>query len=134
MLFLLSNYIHVPSAAVAAEGPGIVIKRRICTNEPDEILIFFQVMSDKKRVPPVMGPASRTLQQQQQVQQQQARAAVGTARFAAAAPSANATVRAAVANLPPPMPTTRWVRMRMSWCDFQLQTQVECQPFPKVNY
>ena len=106
MLFLLSNYIHVPSAAVAAEGPGIVIKRRICTNEPDEILIFFQVMSDKKRVP-VMGPASRTLQQQQQVQQQQARAAGGTARFAAAAPSANATVRAAVANLPPPMPTTR---------------------------
>ena len=133
MLFLLSNYIHVPSAAVAAEGPGIVIKRRICTNEPDEILIFFQVMSDKKRVP-VMGPASRTLQQQQQVQQQQARAAGGTARFAAAAPSANATVRAAVANLPPPMPTTRWVRMRMSWCDFQLQTQVECQPFPKMNY
>ena len=73
-------------------------------------------MSDKKRVP-VMGPASRTMQQQQvqqqqlqQQQQQQVRAAGGAARFAVAAPSANAAIRATVANLnAPPMPATRFV-------------------------
>ena len=65
-------------------------------------------MSDKKRIP-VMGPASRTLQQQQQQQQQQVRTAAVTTRFAAAAPNANAAVRAAVANLTPSMPTPRYV-------------------------
>ena len=68
-------------------------------------------MSDKKRIP-VMGPASRTMQQQQvqQQQQQQVRAAAGAARFAVAAPSANAAIRATVANLnAPPMPATRFV-------------------------
>ena len=62
-----------------------------------------------------MGPASRTMQQQQQqVQhqqlQQQVRAAAGAARFAVAAPSANAAIRATVANLnAAPMPATRFV-------------------------
>ena len=67
-------------------------------------------MSDKKRVP-VMGPASRTMPQQvHQQQQQQVRAAAGAARFAVAAPSANAAIRATVANLnAPPMPATRFV-------------------------
>lgn len=68
-------------------------------------------MSDKKRIP-VMGPASRTLQQQQQqlqLQQQQVRAAAVAARSAAVAPTANAAVRAAVANLTAPMPATRYV-------------------------